>query len=74
MPRLQGTHDPKREPLAIVGFSLKFPQDAVSEEGFWDMLLKARMAQTEIPKDRLNIDAFYGRKQNVYDTVGNCSC
>lgn len=69
MSQSQGTSDHTREPLAIVGFSLRFPQDAVSEEGFWDILVKGRMTQTEIPRSRLNIDAFYEPKQNGYDTV-----
>ncbi|KAH7330434.1 reducing type I polyketide synthase [Rhexocercosporidium sp. MPI-PUGE-AT-0058] len=47
------------EPIAIVGISLRFPEDAVSEETFWDMLLKQRCASTRYPKDRINIDGFY---------------
>lgn len=47
------------EPVAVIGFSLKFPQDATSPEGFWEMMAGKRSAMTEFPADRLNIDAFY---------------
>ena len=57
------------EPIAVVGFSLKFPQDATSAEAFWKMLLEGRSALTEIPKDRFNIDAFYHPDAERHDTV-----
>ncbi|RDL41699.1 uncharacterized protein BP5553_01678 [Venustampulla echinocandica] len=47
------------EPLAIVGFSLKFPQDATTAESFWSMLLEGRNVSTEFPSDRMNIDAHH---------------
>ena len=47
------------EDIAIVGFSLRFPQDAVSSESFWTMLLQGRSAATEVPESRFNINAFY---------------
>lgn len=47
------------EPIAVCGLSLRFPQDASSEKGFWAMLLEKRNAMTEYPPDRLNVDAFY---------------
>ncbi|KAI4263037.1 MAG: hypothetical protein L6R42_001796 [Xanthoria sp. 1 TBL-2021] len=46
-------------PLAIIGLAFEFPQEATSEEAFWQMLCDARSASTDFPKDRLNIDAFY---------------
>lgn len=54
-------HAPKdmTEPVAIIGFSLRFPEDATSAQGFWNMLYQGRSAMTEIPKDRFNIKAFY---------------
>ena len=57
------------EPLAVVGFSLKFPQEATSVEGFWKMLLEKRCAMTEWPEDRLNIDAFYHPDNTQRGTV-----
>lgn len=54
-------------PLAIVGLSLKFPQDAVSPESFWDMIVQGRCAATEFPPDRLNIDAHHHPNSNRLD-------
>lgn len=59
----------KLDPIAIVGFSLKFPQDATSPEAFWKMMLEKRCAMTEWPKDRLNLEAFYHPDGNRPDTV-----
>ena len=56
-------------PIAVVGFSLEFPQDATSPEGFWNMLLEKRCASSEIPKDRLNVDAFHGIDKSRNDIV-----
>jgi hypothetical protein len=52
------------EPIAIIGMSLKFPQDATSPESFWKMMEEKRCAMTEWPEDRLNIDAFYHPDKN----------
>lgn len=57
------------EPIAVVGFSLKFPQDAVSADGFWKMMEEKRCAMTGWPKDRLNIDAFHHPDKNKSNTV-----
>ncbi|PWY75103.1 polyketide synthase [Aspergillus heteromorphus CBS 117.55] len=45
-------------PLAVIGLSLKFPEDATSPEAFWDMLMQGRCASREFPPDRMNIDAY----------------
>ncbi|MCJ1390655.1 polyketide synthase [Xylographa bjoerkii] len=47
------------EPVAVIGFSVKFPQDASSSAGFWKLMAEKRSAMTEIPADRFHIDAFY---------------
>ncbi|KAI9660404.1 MAG: Type I Iterative PKS [Bathelium mastoideum] len=47
------------EPIAVVGYSLKFPQDATSSKGFWKMLVQRENAMTDFPADRVNISAFY---------------
>lgn len=52
------------EPIAIVGLSLKFPQNASNPEAFWKMMEEKRCAMTEWPIDRLNIDAFYDPEKN----------
>ncbi|GFF58827.1 lovastatin diketide synthase LovF [Aspergillus lentulus] len=49
----------KLEPLAIVGMSWRFPGEANSASGFWDILSNARSAKSRIPEDRFNVDAHY---------------
>ncbi|CAI7624844.1 unnamed protein product [Penicillium glandicola] len=56
-------------PLAIVGLSLKFPQDAISSESFWDMIVEGRCASTEFPPDRLNIDSHHSMDTNRLDSL-----
>ncbi|KAL3488130.1 hypothetical protein BJX62DRAFT_253516 [Aspergillus germanicus] len=50
------------DPIAIIGFSLRFPEDADSAEAFWEMLYNGRCAMTEVPADRFTIDSFYAQK------------
>ena len=57
------------EPIAVVGFSLKFPQDADSAPSFWSMLRDKRCAMTEWPKDRINLEAFYHRDESRDEKV-----
>ena len=61
----------KLEAIAVVGFSLRFPQDAVSPASFWSMLEQQRCATTEWPKDRVNLDAFYHPDSDRRDTVSS---
>ena len=58
MPYIEPEQD-ALEPMAIVGMSCRFPGDASSPQGFYEMLVKGRSAWSEIPKDRFNIDAYY---------------
>jgi acyl transferase domain-containing protein len=63
-------HDvPKYQPLAIVGLSFRFPGGATNSEKFWTMMEEKRCAMTEIPKDRLAVDAFYNKQRERPDTV-----
>ncbi|KAJ2985763.1 hypothetical protein NUW58_g5359 [Xylaria curta] len=55
------------EPLAIIGFSLKYPQDANTPQGFWDLMEERRCAMTEWPSDRINLNAFYHRDESQED-------
>jgi hypothetical protein len=57
------------EAIAVVGFSIKFPQDAVSPASFWSMLEERRCAMTTWPEDRINLDAFYHPDSDRRDTV-----
>ncbi|KAG9235236.1 hypothetical protein BJ875DRAFT_399470 [Amylocarpus encephaloides] len=57
-PEVEAAND-SLEPIAIIGFSFKFPQDADTSENFWQMLVEGRSAMTEVPKDRWNSGTFY---------------
>lgn len=63
----------KLEPIAVVGFSLKFPQDAVSPDLFWKMITEKRCAMTEFPTDRISLNAFYHADGERSDTVSRFS-
>ena len=58
------------EPLAIVGMAFEFPQNATTEESFWDILSKGRSAHTEFPPDRMNVDSFYHPDKDRPSSVG----
>lgn len=59
------------EPIAVIGFSARFPQDAKSPESFWQMLNEGRSAMTKVPEDRFNIHSFYHSNAGRYDRVTN---
>lgn len=63
-----GKMEPKSnrlEPLAVIGFSVKFPGDADTPEGFWRMVKNKECAFQEWPKDRMNFEAFMSRDSKV---------
>ena len=47
------------EPIAVIGFALKFPQDATSPAEFWKMMEDKVNAMTEIPPNRFDINTLY---------------
>ena len=57
------------EPIAIIGFAHKLPQDVNSAESLWKMLLDRRSTMTEVPKNRWNIEGFYKPYGNRPSTV-----
>lgn len=57
------------EPVAIVGLSLKFPQDATSADGFWKTMMEGRCTATEFPSARLSVTAIHHPDPNRRDTV-----
>ena len=59
----------KMEPIAIVGLAARLPQGADSTEGLWRMIYEGRQATTKVPKDRININAFYHPNPERPDTV-----
>lgn len=59
----------KLEAIAIVGFSLRFPEDAVSAEAFWNMLMEKRCTTEEFPEDRLSVSGLYHPDSSRLGTV-----
>lgn len=56
------------DPIAVVGFSFKFPEAGDSESAFWEVLENGRNVMTEWPKSRSNVDSFYSQgtpKENL---------
>jgi Beta-ketoacyl synthase, N-terminal domain len=69
-----GTTNAVPEPMAIIGMACEFPQDAVSPESFWKLLLEGRSAMTEFPKEKLNIDSHYHPDPTHGSSVGGLLC
>jgi acyl transferase domain-containing protein len=69
-----GEQEPEPEPIAIVGIAFEFPQEATTEESFWQMISNGRSAHTDFPKDRVNIDAFYHPDDGRNSTVRAPHC
>ncbi|PYH88109.1 hypothetical protein BO71DRAFT_489013 [Aspergillus ellipticus CBS 707.79] len=46
------------EPIAVVGMSIKLPEDGDTPEGFWRMMEEKRCAMKEWPADKMNLEAF----------------
>jgi acyl transferase domain-containing protein len=57
------------EPIAVIGLSFRFPEDATSVEGFWDMILEKRCVSTTFPEDRINLSGIYNPDSTRHDTV-----
>ena len=49
----------RHEPVAIIGFALRFPGDANDSASFWKLLAAGAETATEIPKSRWDLDRFY---------------
>ena len=62
----------EQEPIAIIGLSLRFAQDATTPEAFWNMMCEGRSGMTEVPKERFNIDAYYHPDVDRLGSVGQC--
>lgn len=58
-------------PIAVVGMACKFPGGASSPSKLWDMVAKKQSGRCEIPKSRMNVDAFYHPDP---DRNGTVSC
>lgn len=63
----------EEDPIVVVGFGFRFPQDAVSEDAFWDIICEGRSTMTEVPKSRFNINGLWSKDGSRQDTVGSLS-
>jgi len=55
-------------PLAIVGMSMQFPDDANTPERFWNMIQEGRNTSRNFPADRLG-EAIYHPDSSRQDSV-----
>ncbi|MGY4653367.1 type I polyketide synthase [Mycobacterium sp. URHB0021] len=47
-------------PIAVIGIDCRFP-GAPDKEAFWQLLMDGKVADTEIPSQRWNVDTYYDR-------------
>ncbi|KAL8894713.1 MAG: hypothetical protein Q9192_004102 [Flavoplaca navasiana] len=57
------------EPIAVIGMAARLPEDEESGGDFWEMIKRGHTAASEIPKDRINMDAFYHPNADRSDTT-----
>ncbi|OTA96302.1 hypothetical protein M434DRAFT_375109 [Hypoxylon sp. CO27-5] len=62
-------HGDRLEPIAVIGFSMRFPEEATSPDGLWDILYNGRNVMTKVPRDRFNINGFYHPDPSRPDTI-----
>ncbi|RYP64365.1 hypothetical protein DL771_008810 [Monosporascus sp. 5C6A] len=61
------------DPIAVIGFAFKLPQEAVDDSTFWDVLENRRNLMTEWPVSRATKGMFYDggyQKQNTLHSRG----
>ncbi|XP_044721361.1 KR domain-containing protein [Hirsutella rhossiliensis] len=63
-PRQHGAEDP----VVIVGFAFRFPQEAVSEDAFWNIIRDGLSTRTEVPRSRYNINGHNSQTPGRQDT------
>ncbi len=63
--RLEAVEQARREPIAIIGMSCRFPGGANDPEAFWQLIEDGVDAITEVPADRWDIDALYDPDPDV---------
>lgn len=63
----------KSMPIAIVGMACRLPGKATSPDELWKLCAEKQAAWSEVPKDRMNLEAFYHpdgeRAGNVWTTI-----
>ena len=46
-------------PIAIVGMACRLPGEATSPDKLWKLCAEKQAAWSEVPRDRMNLEAFY---------------
>ncbi|THV53504.1 hypothetical protein BGAL_0049g00390 [Botrytis galanthina] len=59
----------KREAIAVIGISIKFPGGIDSLDLFWRALIEARCTSTQFPHDRVDISTLYNPDGKRRDTL-----
>ncbi|OLN81992.1 Lovastatin diketide synthase LovF 19, partial [Colletotrichum chlorophyti] len=52
--------DDVQEPIAIIGMGMRLPGGVHNAEAYWDLLVNGKDGRCQVPKDRYNIDTWYG--------------
>lgn len=55
-----GANPEPLEPIAIVGMAMRLPGGVHDADAYWDLLVNKRSGQCTVPKDRYNVEAWYG--------------
>ncbi|KAL6703832.1 hypothetical protein ACN47E_009051 [Coniothyrium glycines] len=59
------------EPIAIIGFAHKLPQNITTAEEMWQMLMERRSTMTEVPSNRWNVGGYHKEHGTRAGTVKN---
>jgi acyl transferase domain-containing protein len=54
------TSDSTMEPIAIVGMAMRLPGGIRNAEAFWELLISRSSGRCRVPKNRYNVDGWYG--------------
>src|SRR5207247_5467073 len=57
--RLDELERARSEPIAIVGMGCRFPGGVIDPDSFWQLLQGGVDAVTDVPPERLDVDAYY---------------
>lgn len=58
--RLDTVEQARREPIAIIGMSCRFPGGANNLEAYWDLMVRGVDAIREVPPERWNVQDYAG--------------
>lgn len=68
---VMGDQEHLYDPIAIIGMSIRFPEEASSLKGFWDLMMAGRCVSRPFPEDRFSVTGIHHPDQARKDTVGN---